>query len=54
MERLGTMVVDSSGKGRGTYSIPTTGVASGPTDESAVCVSDSDGTYGLQAPLTIL
>ncbi len=51
---LGTMTVDTFGKGSGTYTLPTSGVASGPTDEAAVCVSDLIGNNGNQAPVTIL
>lgn len=51
---IGTLTVDSLGKGTGTYTLPTTGVASGPNDEAAVCVSDMFGNNGNQAPVTIL
>jgi len=51
---LGTMSIDSNGTGTGTYTLPSTGVVSGPTDEAAVCVSDVSGNNGNQAPVAIL
>ena len=51
---IGSMTVDSLGKGSGTYTLPATGVASGPNDEAAICVSDLIGQNGNQAPVTIL
>ncbi len=54
---IGTMAVDSLGKGTGTYTLPSDfGTASGPTDEAAICVLDEflEGNVGNQAPLTIL
>jgi len=53
---IGTMTVDSLGKGTGTYTLPNFGTASGPTDEAAICVLDvfTKGNVGNQVPLTII
>ncbi|MEO7836592.1 MAG: hypothetical protein ABIS21_02985, partial [Acidimicrobiales bacterium] len=51
---IGTMSVDSLGKGTGTFTLPSDfGTVSGPTDEAAICVLDEflEGNVGNQAPL---
>lgn len=52
---LGTIFVDRYGNGGPkTFSLPAPLVANGPSDESAVCVSDSTVHWGNQAPIVIL
>ena len=51
---IGTMTIDSVGKGAGTYTLPNFGTVSGPTDEAAICLSDNFGNAGNQAPVTMI
>ena len=53
--KIGQMNVDQYGRGGPkTLSLPSNLAPNGPNDESAVCISDSTGTYGNQVPITIL
>ncbi len=59
---IGSIAVDSSGfslktdgtRGARAYALPSGLTANGPSDESAVCVSDSTATDGHQAPIVIV
>ncbi len=48
--KIGSMVVDSSGSGSGTYTLPSTALVS----DGAICVSDATAGEGNQAPVKIV
>ncbi len=51
--RLGTMSVNSSGTGSGSYTLPSSLTNNGSTNASNVCVSDNTGLNGIEAPIII-